>query len=186
MTEFVSFHEAELARRAGIPTAALTDHIKRLEKLGILDYLPSSDKPQIAYLDERLDGKDISISRENYHDRMKEASARLDAMVDYAESVSKCRSQLLLGYFGETESKRCGKCDVCLERNKLSLNEMEYDEIVSKIRPLLEAGPTDINGLVKAAYPIHEDKVIMAVRWLIDNGKIVKTSEGCLKSGGRI
>lgn len=186
MTEFVSFHEAELARRAGITTAALTDHLNRLEKLGILDFLPSSDKPQITYLDERLDGKDISISRENYHDRMKEASTRLEAMVDYAESLSVCRSQLLLGYFGETESKRCGKCDICLERNKLSLNEMEYDEIVSKIMPLLEAGPSDINGLVKAAYPIHEDKVIMAIRWLIDNGKIVKTSDGLLKSGGRI
>jgi ATP-dependent DNA helicase RecQ len=178
MTEFVSFHEAELARRTGITTASLTDHLKRLEKIRILDYLPSSDKPQLTYLDDRLDGKDINISRENYHDRMKEAGQRLEAMINYVECTNKCRSQLLLEYFGETQSKRCGKCDVCLERNKLSLNEMEFDEIVNRIRPLLKSRPCTMEEIITAAAPVHEDKVIQVIRWLMDNKRILKSRDG--------
>jgi ATP-dependent DNA helicase RecQ len=178
MTEFVSFHEAELARRAGTGTVDLINHLKRLEKLKLLDYIPASDKPQITYLDDRLDGKDINISREHYHDRMKEAGQRLEAIISYAECGNKCRSQLLLEYFGESHSKRCGKCDVCLERNKLSLNEMEYDEIVNRIKPHLKIKPASVAELVTAASPFHEDKVIQVIRWLIDNDRIIKNKEG--------
>lgn len=39
---------------------------------------------------------------------------KLNAMLGYCES-SACRRQVLLHYFGETTSERCGNCDTCLE-----------------------------------------------------------------------
>lgn len=42
---------------------------------------------------------------------------------------------ILLSYFGEKETKRCGKCDVCLERNKLELSEREFDIALEIINP---------------------------------------------------
>jgi ATP-dependent DNA helicase RecQ len=178
MTEFVGFGEAELARRAGLGVEELVKHLKRLEKLKIIDYTPASDKPQLVYLDERLDGKDIRISPVYYQDRLKEATQRLEAMICYAESTKKCRSQLLLEYFGEKSTKRCGRCDICLERNKLGLNEMEFDGIVKTIKPILKAGPADVEQLVEAASSFHEDKVILVLRFLIDSGKVKKDEDG--------
>jgi len=178
MTEFVGFSEAELARRTGLTAENLLMHLKRLEKMKIIDYTPASDKPQLVYLDERLDGKDIRISPVYYQDRLTEASRRLEAMICYAESIKKCRSQILLEYFGEKSTKRCGRCDVCLERNKLGLNEMEFDGIVKIIKPILKSGPADAEQLVNAASDFHEDKVILVLRFLIDNGKVKKEADG--------
>ena len=178
MTEFVGFSEAELARRTGLTAENLVMHLKRLEKMKIIDYTPASDKPQLVYLDERLDGKDIRISPVYYQDRLKEASRRLEAMICYAESIKKCRSQILLEYFGEKSTKRCGRCDICLERNKLGLNEMEFDGIVKIIKPILKSGPADAEHLVNAAAEFHEDKVILVLRFLIDNGKVKKDAGG--------
>jgi len=181
LTEFVGFSEAELARRAGISTDELVKHLKRLEKLRIIDYTTASDKPQLVYLDDRLDGKDIRISPVYYQDRLKEARQRLEAMIQYAESGNKCRSQQLLEYFGEKTSKRCGRCDICLERNKLGLNEMEFDEILKIIKPMLNSGWTATDQLVEAVPAFNEDKVLMVIRWLMDSGKIVKNGEGSYK-----
>jgi len=178
LTEFVGFSEAELARRAGISTDELVKHLKRLVKLKLIDYTPASDKPLLVYLDDRLDGKDIHISPVNYQERLKEAEQRLESMFHYAESSNKCRSQMLLEYFGEKNSKRCGRCDVCLERNKLEVNEMEFDEILAIIKPILTAGAASLEQIVVSASTFHEDKVIMVVRWLMDNAKITRDAEG--------
>ncbi len=39
---------------------------------------------------------------------------KLDALLGYCEST-RCRRQVLLGYFGETLDEPCGNCDVCLD-----------------------------------------------------------------------
>ena len=39
---------------------------------------------------------------------------KLDALIGLAETT-KCRRQVILSYFGETDTKPCGNCDTCLE-----------------------------------------------------------------------
>ena len=38
---------------------------------------------------------------------------RLKAVIEYVEQTQFCREQVLLGYFGETDAKPCGHCDIC-------------------------------------------------------------------------
>jgi len=171
-TEFVRISETELAQRTKLKVDEVIKHLQRLEKLQILDYIPQTEKPLIIFVQERLNIKDIRISQEHYNDRLKEAEKRLEAMVSYTELLHKCRSQSLLAYFGECNSRRCGKCDVCIERNKISLNEIEFDNIVSRIRPHLKSRNCTMDELIRLAEPINEDKVIRAIQWLVDNKKI--------------
>ena len=172
LSGFVIFSEAELARRSDLSVEKVVSNLKYLGKLQLLDYLPQTDKPRVIFIQERLDTRDLTISPENYSDRLKDAEKRLEKMIGYAETTNKCRSQALLAYFGECHTKRCGRCDVCIERNKISLNEMEFDSVVSAIKPLLKTKPCTIDELVAGADPINEDKVIRAVQWLVDNEKI--------------
>ena len=172
LSGFIIFSETELARRSNITLEKVVNNLKHLAKLQILDYIPQTDKPQVIYIQERLDTRDLTISPENYKDRLKDAEKRLEKMTGYADSTNKCRSQALLAYFGECHTKRCGRCDVCIERNKISLNDMEFDNIVSIIKPLLHTRSCTLEELVAGADPINEDKVIRAVQWLVDNEKI--------------
>jgi ATP-dependent DNA helicase RecQ len=172
LSDFVTFSETELARRSNLGVDKVVSNLVHLARLQILDYIPQTNKPQVIYIQERLDTRDLTISPENYKDRLKDAERRLEKMTGYAETTNKCRSQALLAYFGECQTKRCGKCDVCIERNKVSLNEMEFDNIVSTIKPLLKSGSFSLEELVAAADPIDEDKVIRAIQWLVDNEKI--------------
>jgi len=177
LTDFVIIHEQELAHRLECSVDTVIRHLKFLDKQGILDYLPQITKPAVIFLQERISWRDVTISPEHYRLRLLEATKRLNQIIRYAESSADCRSQALLAYFGEFRSQRCGKCDVCVGRNKTGLNDQEFEAIVSRIRPVLKSGTATLEELVRIGAPAPEDKVLMAVRWLLDKGKILRINQ---------
>ncbi len=170
-SQYVKINEKELSNRAGIPLEKILTYLKSLHKLGVIIYVPQKNKPQIFFTEERLDKGDIYISKENYLHRKKAAVKRLDAVKAYVTSKNKCRSQYLLEYFGEKNNKRCGHCDFCIERNKVSLSEFEFDLFVEKIKPLLKDRHMLIEDLIDAA-AMDDEKILRVVEWLLDNDKI--------------
>jgi ATP-dependent DNA helicase RecQ len=115
------------------------------------------------------------ISPENYLHVREKYEIRLNKMIDYAESESRCRSVMILDYFGE-ESDRCGICDVCRKRNELDLSKYEFDLILEEIKSILGKDNPDAEELVKQI-GYHEDKVIKVIRWLLDHNKIKPDNE---------
>jgi len=73
----------------------------------------------VIFTEERLDRKSLVISPDNYRLVKEKYVLRLNKMIEYAEMKNRCRSVMLLDYFGE-ESDRCGICDICRERNELT------------------------------------------------------------------
>ena len=177
LTEFTSIREEEIAKRINLTTDKVTEFLVMLSKHQVLDYIPRTDNPRIIFTENRIETKDLSLSPEHYKLRLHEARKRMEAMIRYAESTHKCRSQALLNYFGETEARRCGKCDVCIERNKIELTDLEFNSILKDIKPLLKTKPCSLEELVLSASASGEDKVLRAIQWLFDNEKIAMNAE---------
>ncbi len=171
-TEFVRINEKELARRANTTDDKIRSALTQMQKMGLLTYVPAADSPQLLMIDNRIDSKAMNLSDQNYGKRKKAALKRMQSVLDYIQSGNHCRSQLLLKYFGETGVQRCGLCDVCLDRNKINVNEMEFNEILEKIKPALKEKPQALNELLFIASLFPEDKVINVVMWLVDNEKV--------------
>ena len=171
-SDFVKISETELAIRSTSSREKVMENLKSLEKLDILTYIPFKQNPQIIFCEERLDAKTLVISKENYQDRKINAETKLNAVIQYVSSGLKCRSQMLLKYFGDNDPKRCGQCDVCLERNKLDLSEIEFDSIVDTLKALLSDISKPLEDIVWMVKGVSEDRVIRAVQWLMDNDKI--------------
>ena len=171
-TEFTKINEDEIAKRLEIPVEEVVKTLKYLMKLEVLIYKQQTGNPQITFLTERLDGKDISISNENYKDRKANARKRLDAVLNYVSSSTRCRSSLLLEYFGEIQSHRCGKCDVCVERNKIEMSELEFNNVLNQVKPLILNEPLSIKEISEQIRGASENQVIKVIQWLLDNNKI--------------
>ncbi|NTW31712.1 MAG: RecQ family ATP-dependent DNA helicase [Bacteroidetes bacterium] len=170
--DFVKVNETEIASRSGTTKEKTIEILSQLNKLGILTYVPQKDTPQIIYCGERIDSKDLNISKGNYHERKIIAQKKLDSVINFATSITKCRSQLLLMYFEENEAKRCGQCDVCIERNKIDLSEIELDTVINYVKPLLLNESYTLEETVGFIKGVSENKIIKAIQWLIDNEKI--------------
>jgi ATP-dependent DNA helicase RecQ len=170
-TDFVNISESEIAKRSNSDILKVEKMLDSLAKMHILNYLPHKSKPIITYNIERLAAKELFLSKETYEIRKTNTLTRITAMKNYIESSSKCHSQFLLAYFGETKSKRCGKCDICIERNKMELNEYEFNIIVEQIKPLLKKKAFSLMNLL-IEIDADEDKLIKVLQWLLDNDKI--------------
>ena len=170
-TNYVSVDEELLAKRANVHPDLVYEYLTRLRTQKIIDYIPQKKTPFVIFTRERIDLDRLKISRENYDDRKRDYIRRIDAVVHYASSGHKCRSQLLLQYFGETESVRCGKCDVCLERNELNVSKYEFDSLCEQIKKVL-IEPCFYEELL-AQITGKAENTVKVVRWLLENEKIV-------------
>jgi len=175
--EFVNINEKQITNTFNITKELLQKHLYKLVELDVIEYIPESSEPQITFVSERLAPDDFYISKEVYENRKKTAEIRLNAMIHYIKSENKCRSQLLLSYFGEKDSHRCGLCDVCITRNKTQLSELEFDDLVAQIKPILKDTPMPLDDLVFATESKDVDKLLNAIQWLQDNGKIRKDNQ---------
>ena len=181
-TEFVPINEEMLSRKTALPRETIYQYLVRLSSQNIIRYIPGKKTPLVIFTEERLDRKSLVISPDNYTRLKEKHIIRLEKMIEYAESKSKCRSMMLLGYFGE-ESDRCGICDICRERNELDLSKYEFDLILEEIKSVLTSESPDAEQLVlKIGFP--EEKTVKVIRWLLDHNKIKKASDYKLSWNG--
>ncbi|MFO7791184.1 MAG: ATP-dependent DNA helicase RecQ [Bacteroidales bacterium] len=175
-TNYTAISEEVLAKRANTTPKVIYEYLKTLQKLHILKYIPRKNKPQIVFTEERLTKKSLMFDKKGYDFRKKRFKARIDAVIHYAGTTAKCRSQILLEYFGQKNPKRCGQCDVCLRRNELGLSKYEFDMILDSIKNKIQQTPLLLNELVEES-TYKKEKLIKVIEWLFDNNKIYRDEE---------
>ncbi len=170
-SDYVAVNEDQLARKAGITRDAVYHFLVKLSSMNIVNYIPGKKTALVILTEERLDRKSLYISPENYLHVKEKYISRLEKMIEYTETKTRCRAVTLLDYFGET-SDRCGKCDVCRERNELELSKYEFDLILAEIKSVLATQNPDAEQLTSMiGFPA--ENVIRVIRWLLDHNKII-------------
>lgn len=169
----VNFNEYLIARRLKTDVKDLLEQLKYLDKIGLIEYLPTNDKPQITYLVERVPEERIQISYEAYGGLKERQVARSEAMIDYVEEQI-CRNIQLLNYFGEKEVKACGKCDVCLlnKRKNKDRNELEIS-----VKKLLQSGVNEIDLILKELPILDEEAILAILRFYAEEGLVRREND---------
>lgn len=174
---FTKIQENIIAKRAQLSTQEVKDFLTNLKQMDILDYIPQNSKPKLLMLKTRVDSKYISLSKETLETRKANEEAKAASVIQYASNQYQCRSHVLQNYFGEEDNKRCGKCDVCLERNKLNINDQEFEAIMLAIQNLISQNPMHVDDIIISIVEHREDKMVTVLQFLSDNGQIAMNDE---------
>ena len=174
---FTKIQENIIAKRAQLSTQEVKDFLTNLKQMNILDYIPQNSNPKLLLLKTRVDSKYISLSKETLEARKANEEAKAASVIQYASNQYQCRSHVLQNYFGEEDNKRCGKCDVCLERNKLNINDQEFEAIMLAIQNLISQNPMHVDDIIMAIVEYREDKMVTVLQFLSDNGQIAMNDE---------
>ncbi len=171
-TNFEYIDEAFVAQQAGLQTAQQVYMIlKNLSEKRILKFIPQRKTPFITYTERREAPEHIVISREIYDDRKKQFEKRIEEVIRYAKNDDICRSRQLLRYFGETKSKDCHQCDVCIAHREDYLSDQQIKPAKEQIKQLLSDGKkhaiTELHNL-----RIPSDELHAALSCLIDEEEI--------------
>jgi ATP-dependent DNA helicase RecQ len=170
---FVNLNEYQLANFMKISGAGLSKLFQTLSQLGIIDYRPQKDQPQLTLLEERTDTKNLILDKKLYDFRKKRHKERIERAIAYAEEKI-CRSKQLLAYFGEFDAADCGICDICLERNKSGLNNEAFKKYEGKIRMILKDGPLSLENIVDSFGSSRKTQILKTIAYLVDEGLLVE------------
>ncbi|MDR3705099.1 MAG: RecQ family ATP-dependent DNA helicase [Paludibacteraceae bacterium] len=170
-TDYAHINEEVLAGRLNSTRQKVYDQLVLLSKQGFIHYIPAKKTPFIIYTCNRVEADRVKLSKEAYDDRKGRYEKKITEMLRYATDENVCRSQILLQYFGQKDSKPCGHCDVCLEKKKGQIQNKDFNEIKVCIEDLLKEQPRNISELLQVM-PHKEDQVLLVIRFLFDNGLI--------------
>lgn len=114
--EYVHIDERVVARETGLDERRVYEALLELGRAKVMSYVPRSRSPYIFLPTAREEVRYLLIGKDIYEERKAIVSARTEAMINYGFRKGSCREKMLLEYFGETDGKECGRCDVCREK----------------------------------------------------------------------
>lgn len=120
--DLVYIEEKVIADNIKVSVEQVRVVLKSLSQRRIIKYVPRRNVPEIYYPCQRIDSERLRFEKNVYEELQERMTERINAVIEYAESETECRSSTLLRYFGENGACDCGKCDVCI-----AMRQEEHD-----------------------------------------------------------
>ena len=177
-TDYAYISEDNLSTRSGLSKQQIYETLLSLSRQHILHYIPAKKTPYIIYTRERQETERVYLSKEVYEDRKESYVQRINAMIEYAESENRCRSRMLLRYFGEKNEHNCGQCDVCLQQHQSGLKSGEFEAISQQLQALLKENPLSLQE-IKDKMQVPENHLMKVVSYLVSE-EIIRQENGYL------
>lgn len=114
----VAIDEEYVARSMKITVPALRQLLYRLSLEHVIRYIPADNSTVICLHHGRLMPGNVDLQPEKYDFLKNTAESRVKAMTEYVSETDECRSRYLLRYFGQSETKDCGCCDICRSKTE--------------------------------------------------------------------
>ncbi len=109
--------EEYVAGRLGTTVPQLRQMLYSLSLEHVINYVPAAHSDVVFLHHDRLRPGNVDLMPGRYAMLKESFHTRSQAMLEYASETEECRSRFLLRYFGQTESRDCGTCDVCRRKS---------------------------------------------------------------------
>ena len=174
--------EGLLAQQCGFTRHQVYLLLYNLGMKRILHFIPARLTPRIRYMQRREASEHLQFPPAVYDDLKARYVKRIEKMLEYATDEHVCRSRMLLRYFGETRSKDCGQCDICLKAKQTA--PADKDQAVKAILGLLSDHlPHPVSQLHTLKIP--HDLLTDVLLYLV-NEDMITHADGCvILSGGQ-
>ena len=151
---FTRISEYQLARILNTTTYKVKSNLDHLNSLKVITYDRMRDKPQLAFITSRYDANKLPLDRNRLNNRKSIQKEKLKSILDYVENSKRCRTAMILEYFGEHNYADCGHCDFCLDK-KRKTSQSDHERVKEMVHFQLRKGPQLPEVLLKS-FSSHE------------------------------
>lgn len=113
----VTIDEDYVASRCGMSVGGLRQMLYNMSLQHLIRYIPCTVSDIIRLHNDRLHPRDVNLRKDLYTMLEKTSRDRMEAMIAYVSEEKRCRSRMLLEYFGQSETENCGWCDFCRKKH---------------------------------------------------------------------
>lgn len=179
-SNFVTISESAIAKNFSIPPEEVVRLLNVLQQRELITYDQQKNKPQLTFLTPRYDAATLPIAIEELENRKSRDLAKARSVAHYVTHPYRCRTQLLLDYFGETNYASCGICDNCIARKKHLAQNPDFELQRTQILQKLALRSMAVHTLVAALKPQNEALYLEAIRQLVAAEEIAYDAAGNL------
>lgn len=157
-----------IAKKASITTKQVLANLERLQKENIVTYNPAISDAEICFLMPREDDYTINRHAKEIKQFIAQKKRKTSQLLEFISNNKICRSILILNYFDEKSTKKCGICDVCLSKkhtNNIDVSK-EITQLLSNTKPLSSAE-------ICTFLDINKKDILIHLRALIASNTII-------------
>ncbi len=176
-----AINENHLATFTSVRKEQLIADLTKIKKMGIIDYTPQKENPQIKFLQNRVSSADLVFNQKNLLKRKEAFEKRLHAIIIYIKEEHTCRSKMIAIYFNDMKAKRCGVCDNCLREKNISITKEEFENIRKGIEKLIASQPVNPKQLIREMPHFKPTKILKILHFLQEENIISITEDGLIK-----
>lgn len=146
--------------------------LERLLQKDIISYKSSGNDSTITFNEVREDELTVNKTIKFLEQQNTLKIKQFEAVTDYITNTTRCKSRLILDYFGETESIDCGICSTCMRSKRESLKPADLKNALIKA---LEERPQSSSEL-QDLFGFSPEETLGALRTLLEERKITITN----------
>ncbi|MCC9601832.1 RecQ family ATP-dependent DNA helicase [Stieleria sp. JC731] len=121
-----------LMKQADVSRDQLMRTLRELKRMKGFDYVPPFRGRAVHFIQRDVPFEMVKIDFEELARRKAAEYGKLDAVIGFARSGG-CRQRVILDYFGDPDSKNCGKCDrCCVGQSQASGKTLQVDDADAK------------------------------------------------------
>ncbi|MBS1614562.1 MAG: RecQ family ATP-dependent DNA helicase [Bacteroidetes bacterium] len=166
----VPIHEHALARKLHWKRKDITRALAQLASMGIIDWTPVAEGPQLFYTHYRVDSRHLILNTDRLRMLRDRHEARSQAMIQFLEDESLCKGKAIERYFGGQETGPCGHCSVC---KKTIITYSAGRSLREEILHLLAQNTLPLPRLTSQFPEARREDVIHTLRALVERGHIL-------------
>jgi len=165
----VRIHEESIAKAMRTSLSQVTDRLKNLQQLKMVEYSPREESPSFTLLTGRVHPSSLIIPPPIYEERMEVLKNQWQSMWTYIHSAE-CRVRAMNRYFQEPLPSSCGICDHCLSQSR----KQKDAPIEERIQAILEKEKMSLERLLPLFPTEQRERVISTIRYLLDQNWLKK------------
>ena len=177
----ISVFEKRLGAICRLDVQGVQNQLQQLAAMGIIEYLPQKETPQIHFLVNRAPAAFLHIDQDLYLSKKEAFTTRINTLINFAINPGCCRSVFIGNYFGDTDKSTCGICDYCLAQKKIKLESAAFTSIEQQLCALLSTSPSPISQLLIAIGKDKEEEAWEVIRFLESENRLILKEDGTIQ-----
>ena len=177
----ISIFEKRMAGICKQSIEAVQNQLQQLAAMGIIEYLPQKETPQIHFLVNRAPAAFLHIDQDLYLSKKEAFTTRINTLINFAINPACCRSVFIGNYFGDTDKSSCGICDYCLAQKKTKLESAAFTSIEQQLYASLTTSPSLIDQLLITLGKDKEEEIWEVIRFLESENRLILKEDGTIQ-----
>lgn len=164
-----NFNLSLIAKKSKHTEAEVLVVLEKLKEKGLIDYHSKNNDTTLIFNEIREDERTINRVAKYLENQNQLKKEQFQAVLEYIKKDKSCKSQLLLAYFGETKSNKCGICSYCITQKTKKESTISLAEKIMNLLKTSDLSSREIQ--IEINNPSND--VIFALQELLENEYIL-------------